>query len=174
MAQDTVDAVIRCKSVDTSKIPTSEPLNSEMSGYVNSKAKGRRVIKCLINRLRLKRYASADISEPDPTYKVAYLGNVVTGWAKGTLLSLRQTTTRLFPARRANYKCRVIFAQTTGCNPWGFWVWARGIVFKTKYVFSQTGALFRCWVIFHMPIITRKQFGENWNSTPRRHKNKTY
>lgn len=29
---------------------------------------------------------SATITEADPTYKVAYLGNVLTGWAKGTTL----------------------------------------------------------------------------------------
>lgn len=29
---------------------------------------------------------SATITEADPTYKVAYLGNVLTGWAKGASL----------------------------------------------------------------------------------------
>lgn len=33
----------------------------------------------------LRRTNSVRISEPDPVYKVAYLGNVLTGWAKGTL-----------------------------------------------------------------------------------------
>ncbi|KAJ8979523.1 hypothetical protein NQ317_004127 [Molorchus minor] len=47
------------------------------------KDKGKRVFKCLINKLRCKKYASAAISKPDPTYRVSYLGNVVTGWAKG-------------------------------------------------------------------------------------------
>ncbi|CAH0556456.1 unnamed protein product [Brassicogethes aeneus] len=41
------------------------------------------IFKTFLNRLRLKKYASATISKPDPTYKVAYLGNVITGWAKG-------------------------------------------------------------------------------------------
>lgn len=81
MAQDTVDATIRCRSVD--KVPTIEALNSELSGCAQSKVTGRKVLKSLINRLRLRRSASAEISKPDPTYKVAYLGNVVTGWAKG-------------------------------------------------------------------------------------------
>ncbi|XP_061708239.1 uncharacterized protein LOC133518591 [Cydia pomonella] len=35
-----------------------------------------------IGRL-LRRTNSVRISEPDPTYKVAYLGNVLTGWARG-------------------------------------------------------------------------------------------
>jgi hypothetical protein len=33
----------------------------------------------------LKRHSSVNISEPDPVFKVAYLGNVLTGWAKGRL-----------------------------------------------------------------------------------------
>lgn len=83
MAQDTIDASIRCKSADNQKVPTIEALKSEMNGCAHGKVKGRKVLKSLINRLRLRRSASADISEPDPMYKVAYLGNVVTGWAKG-------------------------------------------------------------------------------------------
>lgn len=35
---------------------------------------------------RLWRRRSVTISEYDPCYKVAYLGNVITGWAKGKLL----------------------------------------------------------------------------------------
>lgn len=31
----------------------------------------------------LRRTNSVRISEPDPVYKVAYLGNVLTGWARG-------------------------------------------------------------------------------------------
>lgn len=87
MAQDTVDASIYCKAVNNNnhlkqqKVPSLEALNSEISGY--SKLKGKKVFRCLINRLRLRKSASADISKPDPTYKVAYLGNVITGWAKG-------------------------------------------------------------------------------------------
>lgn len=35
----------------------------------------------------LKRHSSVNISEPDPVFKVAYLGNVLTGWAKGMFRS---------------------------------------------------------------------------------------
>jgi hypothetical protein len=35
----------------------------------------------------LRRTNSVRISEPDPVYKVAYLGNVLTGWARGELHS---------------------------------------------------------------------------------------
>lgn len=34
----------------------------------------------------LRRHSSVNISEPDPVFKVAYLGNVLTGWAKGNYL----------------------------------------------------------------------------------------
>lgn len=34
----------------------------------------------------LRRTNSVRISEPDPVYKVAYLGNVLTGWARGKLV----------------------------------------------------------------------------------------
>lgn len=37
-----------------------------------------------LGRLLRRRSSSIDISEPDPEFKVAYLGNVLTGWAKGT------------------------------------------------------------------------------------------
>lgn len=36
-----------------------------------------------IGRLFWKKSYSVSISEPDPEFKVAYLGNVLTGWAKG-------------------------------------------------------------------------------------------
>lgn len=36
-----------------------------------------------LGRLLWKRSYSIDISEPDPEFKVSYLGNVLTGWAKG-------------------------------------------------------------------------------------------
>lgn len=85
MAQDAVDASIHCKAVgNNQKVPSVEALNCEISGY--NKVKGRKILRSLVNRLRLRRSASADISKPDPTYKVAYLGNVITGWAKGTQL----------------------------------------------------------------------------------------
>lgn len=48
-----------------------------------SKEFGKRALKTLINKLRMRSCASVDISPPDPCYKVVYLGNVLTGWAKG-------------------------------------------------------------------------------------------
>lgn len=65
------------------KVPSIEALNSEMPGKNIQKERGRKMLKTLLNRLRLRKSASVTISMPDPTYRVAYLGNVVTGWAKG-------------------------------------------------------------------------------------------
>ncbi|XP_050308913.1 protein FAM43A [Anthonomus grandis grandis] len=39
--------------------------------------------KYMFSKIRLKKCVSATISKPFPTYHVAYLGNVITGWAKG-------------------------------------------------------------------------------------------
>lgn len=41
-----------------------------------------------VGKLLRRNYSSVDISIPDPEYKVAYLGNVLTGWAKGKLMFL--------------------------------------------------------------------------------------
>lgn len=47
-----------------------------------------RTISKGIGKLWWKRSHSVEISTPDPEYKVSYLGNVLTGWAKGKLNSL--------------------------------------------------------------------------------------
>ncbi|XP_064212990.1 protein FAM43A [Tribolium castaneum] len=79
--EDIVDSVFVTKTVK--KVPSIEALNSEMPGKNLQKERGRKMLKTLLNRLRLRKSASVTISLPDPTYRVAYLGNVVTGWAKG-------------------------------------------------------------------------------------------
>lgn len=88
LSKDTVDAAILPKSPsdDLKKVFSIETLNSEMPGKEFQKDRGKRAVKSFLNRLRWKKYASATISKPDPTYKVAYLGNVVTGWAKGKMM----------------------------------------------------------------------------------------
>lgn len=45
--------------------------------------KAMRTLSKGLGRLLRRRSSSVDISEPDPEFKVAYLGNVLTGWAKG-------------------------------------------------------------------------------------------
>lgn len=82
---DTVDGAIlppKCPT-DFKNVPSIETLNSEMPRKELQKDRGRKAFKIFLNRLRLKRYGSATISKPDPVFRVAYLGNVVTGWAKG-------------------------------------------------------------------------------------------
>ncbi|XP_056644404.1 uncharacterized protein LOC130450190 [Diorhabda sublineata] len=85
IGQDTVDCAILPpkSSADMKKVPSIETLNSEMPRKELQKDRGKKALKCLLNKLRLKKYGSATISKPDPVYRVAYLGNVVTGWAKG-------------------------------------------------------------------------------------------
>ncbi|KAF5295058.1 hypothetical protein FQR65_LT10611 [Abscondita terminalis] len=81
MAQDNVDASMPCRDLRQRRV-SIEVLNCEMPDKLK-KDRGKRVLRILLNRLRLRRSASVDISDPDPSFKVAYLGNVVTGWAKG-------------------------------------------------------------------------------------------
>lgn len=81
--EDVVDSALFCKALNNKRVPSIEALNSEMPGKGLQKDKGRKLLKGLLNRLRMRRYASVTISKPDPSYRVAYLGNVVTGWAKG-------------------------------------------------------------------------------------------
>lgn len=53
----------------------------------NSDIRKLRAIRSLtkgLGKLLRRRTDSVDISPPDPEYKVCYLGNVLTGWARGT------------------------------------------------------------------------------------------
>lgn len=51
-------------------------------------AKALRSLTRGLGRLLRRRTTSVDISSPDPEFKVAYLGNVLTGWAKGKIFLL--------------------------------------------------------------------------------------
>nr|XP_040229746.2 uncharacterized protein LOC120953665 [Anopheles coluzzii]XP_049461939.1 uncharacterized protein LOC120953665 [Anopheles coluzzii] len=54
--------------------------------YVNDSESSAKAIKSItrgLGRLLRRNCHSIDISRPDPEYKVSYLGNVLTGWAKG-------------------------------------------------------------------------------------------
>ncbi|KAF5271344.1 hypothetical protein FQA39_LY08142 [Lamprigera yunnana] len=81
MAQDTVDATVLPNDVGQKRV-SIDVLHCEMPDR-HRKDRGKRVLRSFLNRLRLRRSESVDISDPDPSFKVAYLGNVVTGWAKG-------------------------------------------------------------------------------------------
>ncbi|CAH1128390.1 unnamed protein product [Ceutorhynchus assimilis] len=58
------------------------PLLNDMPRKALTK-ENKRTFKNVFNKIRLRKCASATISKPFPTYHVAYLGNVITGWAKG-------------------------------------------------------------------------------------------
>ncbi|XP_058823209.1 uncharacterized protein LOC131684382 [Topomyia yanbarensis] len=54
--------------------------------YVNDSESGPKAIRSItrgLGRLLRRNSHSIDISRPDPEFKVSYLGNVLTGWAKG-------------------------------------------------------------------------------------------
>ncbi|KAH1001967.1 hypothetical protein HUJ04_005919 [Dendroctonus ponderosae] len=65
-----------------SKALLTLPLFSKMPRKAIQKER-KRTFKYVFDKIRLRKCASATISKPFPTYHVAYLGNVVTGWAKG-------------------------------------------------------------------------------------------
>lgn len=60
------------------------PMFNDVSRKAIQNDKQKKTFKYVFNKIRLRKCASAVISKPFPTYQVAYLGNVVTGWAKGT------------------------------------------------------------------------------------------
>ncbi|XP_053679545.1 uncharacterized protein LOC128730518 [Anopheles nili] len=69
---------------------TEDPEESEIqigdACYVNDSETSAKAIKSItrgLGRLLRRNCHSIDISRPDPEYKVSYLGNVLTGWAKG-------------------------------------------------------------------------------------------
>lgn len=59
------------------------PMFNDVSRKAIQNDKQKKTFKYVFNKIRLRKCASAVISKPFPTYQVAYLGNVVTGWAKG-------------------------------------------------------------------------------------------
>ncbi|KAG5681682.1 hypothetical protein PVAND_011095 [Polypedilum vanderplanki] len=60
-------------SLDLSNVPMDKPVNKKA---IKSITKG-------LGKLLRRNHSSVEISPPDPEYKVLYLGNVLTGWAKG-------------------------------------------------------------------------------------------
>lgn len=73
-------------SVDRISLASS----TSSSGPVGSEL-GNRTLRSLkrgLGKLWRRHRGNASITEYDPCYKVAYLGNVLTGWAKGELLFL--------------------------------------------------------------------------------------
>ncbi|XP_076277397.1 uncharacterized protein LOC143207609 [Lasioglossum baleicum] len=66
--------------------PVDEQNNAGTQNATASKEFGQRTLRSLkkgLGRLWRRHRGNASITEYDPCYKVAYLGNVLTGWAKG-------------------------------------------------------------------------------------------
>lgn len=78
-ADDTATATIA--AVDEKKLPIED--------FCDEKDLSARAFRTISKGLGLiwRRSYSVEISTPDPEYKVFYLGNVLTGWAKGTLVT---------------------------------------------------------------------------------------
>lgn len=72
-------------TLDSEMLPL-EHFQEPRSDDLGSKAM--RTISRGLGKLWWKRTHSVDISSPDPEFKVSYLGNVLTGWAKGKKLKL--------------------------------------------------------------------------------------
>lgn len=65
------------------------------STHLNAPHEGPKPFRTLsrsVGKLLRRNYSSVNISIPDPEYKVAYLGNVLTGWAKGEFLNVINPT----------------------------------------------------------------------------------
>lgn len=62
-------------SLELGSAPMEKPMNKNT---IKSITKG-------LGKLLRRNHSSVEISPPDPEYKVLYLGNVLTGWAKGEL-----------------------------------------------------------------------------------------
>jgi len=62
-------------SLELGSAPMEKPVNKNA---IKSITKG-------LGKLLRRNHSSVEISPPDPEYKVLYLGNVLTGWAKGEL-----------------------------------------------------------------------------------------
>uniref|UniRef100_A0A182JJS8 Uncharacterized protein n=1 Tax=Anopheles atroparvus TaxID=41427 RepID=A0A182JJS8_ANOAO len=90
------------------------------SCYVNDSESSAKAIKSItrgLGRLLRRNCHSIDISRPDPEYKVSYLGNVLTGWAKGLWMALelkpfyRNNQNHKFPSTAVSYKRRGVHGE---------------------------------------------------------------
>lgn len=70
-----LDSIISYSSTTTS--------SSILSGSSELGTKTLKSLKRGLGKLWRRHRGNASITEYDPSYKVAYLGNVLTGWAKG-------------------------------------------------------------------------------------------
>lgn len=76
----------RCSENHIDDAAAAITLTPQMSDFCEDSDLGTRTLKIIskgLGRIFWKKSYSVDISEPDPEFKVSYLGNVLTGWAKG-------------------------------------------------------------------------------------------
>lgn len=78
----------RMESSDCTDSSSCKPNHLPIEDFCDEKDLSARAMRTITKGLSLiwRRSYSVEISTPDPEYKVFYLGNVLTGWAKGTLL----------------------------------------------------------------------------------------
>ncbi|XP_014203343.1 uncharacterized protein LOC106635734 [Copidosoma floridanum] len=85
MGDAEIGMMVRRASLDSvdrvSLASSTTSTSSVMSGELGSRTL--RSLKRGLGKLWRRHRGNASITEYDPTYKVAYLGNVLTGWAKG-------------------------------------------------------------------------------------------
>lgn len=73
----------KCDTLDRHLMALENFQEHRNGGDLSSKAM--RTLSRGLGKLWWRRTHSIDISSPDPEFKVSYLGNVLTGWAKGKL-----------------------------------------------------------------------------------------
>lgn len=81
-SESQIDRMASSDCTDSSCKPNHLPIED----FCDEKDLSARAIRSISKGLSLiwRRKYSIEISTPDPEYKVFYLGNVLTGWAKGT------------------------------------------------------------------------------------------
>lgn len=81
-SESQIDRMASSDCTDSSCKPNHLPIED----FCDEKDLSARAIRSISKGLSLiwRRKYSVEISTPDPEYKVFYLGNVLTGWAKGT------------------------------------------------------------------------------------------
>jgi hypothetical protein len=97
--------LVRRSSIDSvDRPPPATPYGA--SGDLGTRAT-LRSLKRGLGKLWRRHRGNASITEYDPSYKVAYLGNVLTGWAKGKALS--GTSPLILPRRPTECKASRAF-----------------------------------------------------------------
>jgi hypothetical protein len=82
-----IPSFARSRSSDSrDEADRAETTNNNNDDAEGRLSEGGRPAKTLSGRISFWKRKSANITDYDPTYRVVYLGNVLTGWAKGEFL----------------------------------------------------------------------------------------